>query len=170
MERSSGALRYVYAALYAAAALVGIDQAAELAASLVPFRIGEVQWRFGAYGLVIGRVTTLVLVDGMVLLAAAGRGHAGVLRAWGVLHFLLAALIVPGLFLFALDALELRRAVRPEAELTLLVASARAAAVAAAAAVYAIVVGVVAFRAARPLGAGAGAASKPVLLVGGQGG
>jgi hypothetical protein len=139
--------RFLFKALYAAAVLVLIDQAAELLASLYPFEVGSVRWRFGAFGLIIGRTTTAVLVDALILIAAVGLGHRTVLRVWGGLHFVVAVPLAAGLVMFLLDTLELRRSVVPEVAGTMVLASARAAIVVVAALVYAIGAGIAAFRA-----------------------
>lgn len=142
------ASRFIFIALYVAAVVVLLDQVAELVASLYPFRIEQIQWRFGAFGLIVGRTTTAVIVDALVFLAALGLGHRGVLRAWGGLHFVLAALLIGGLAVFTLDALELRRTVAREAADTFVLAAGRAAVVVAAAVVYCIWAAIAAFRTA----------------------
>ena len=139
--------RFLFRALYAAAVLVLIDQAAELLASLYPFEIGSVRWRFGAFGLIIGRTTTAVIVDALVLIAAVGLGHRAVLRVWGGLHFVVAVPLAAGLVMFLLDTLELRRSVIPDVAGTMVLASARAAVVVLAAVIYAIGAGIATFRA-----------------------
>jgi len=142
--------RSVFGLLYVAALMVLIDQSSELVASMYPFRTSDVQWRFGAYGLIVGRTTTMVLVDIMLIVAAAGLRHRLVVRAWGLLHFLVAATILVGLTMFVLDALELRRVVRPEAATTVQLAAGRAALVALVAVVYCVWVGIAAFKGSRP--------------------
>ena len=139
--------RYLFRALYAAAALVLMDQLAELLASTYPFQVGEVKWRFGAFGLFIGRTTTAVIVDMLVLIAAVGLEHRRFLRVWGALHFVVGVLLVAGMAIFSLDVLEMRRSVVPEAAGTLVLASVRAGIVVVAAVIYAFGAGLAALRA-----------------------
>ncbi len=119
--------RYLFFALYAAAALVLLDQAAELIAGLVPnFNLSSPEFRFAAFGLIISRTTTAVIVDALVILAALGLHHARLLRIWGILHVVVAALLLVGLAFFLLDTVELRNAVNRDAASTFVVAAVRA--------------------------------------------
>jgi hypothetical protein len=146
-HRDPGA--YVWAALYAAAGFVLIDQASDLAASLYPFQPGQVNWRFAAFGLATGRLTTLVLIDAILLIAALGRGDSRFIRFLALLHLPIALFFLVSLPLFALDALELRRAVKVEAAPGLLLASARATVMGITALVFSLCVAVAGLRATR---------------------
>jgi uncharacterized membrane protein len=146
-RRDSGA--YVCAALYAAAGFVLVDQASDLAASLYPFQPGQVNWRFAAFGLLTGRLTTLVLLDAVLLIAALGRGDSRFIRFLALLHVPVALFFLVSLPLFALDALELYRAVKAEASRGLLLASARATVMAMTALVFSVCVVVAGLRATR---------------------
>ncbi len=126
-EATSVPARFVFLALYAAAGLVIVDQLAELAIGLYPFRAGEVHWRFGAFGLATGRATVLILVDALLLVAALGLGHGGFVRFWSVIHMVLGLIFLGGVAIFSLDVLEIRRTVRPEGMQSFLLAAARAA-------------------------------------------
>lgn len=164
MSTSGTTSRFLFAAVYAAAALVLLDQGAELVAALVPFRAGEVDWRFGAFGLLVGRTTTAVLADVLVFVAAVGSGHRTFLRVWGVVHLAVAAVVVTTLVIFSLDVVELRRRVTVDAAGTFLVSSLRAGVVAVVAAVYCVWAGVAAFRApGQPVANGRGATA-PLLV------
>lgn len=136
------ASRLLFPALYAGAILVFVDQTAELVTSLHPVAFSSSQWRYGAFGLTIGRATTGVIFDAMVLIAAIGSGHRRFLRVWAVLHLVFALVLLGGLAAFLLDALELRRAVRVDLAGPMLLASARAAFVAGLGALYCVGVAV----------------------------
>ncbi len=153
--------RFLFAALYAAAIVVLLDQAAELFASLYPFSLGDLQWRFGAFGLLVGRTTTAVLVDALVFLAATGLGHWRLLRAWGLVHLIAAALLAVGMGAFSLDVVELRRKAAPEVVGTFDLAAGRAAIVVLAVVIFCIWAGVVLLRTPRR----AGSKSSDGLLV-----
>lgn len=142
MSASHPPSRFVFVALYAAALVVLLDQAAELVASMYPFQIGDIQWRFGAFGLIVGRTTTAVLVDVLVFMAALGLMHRSVLGAWAIVHLVAAVALVIGLVSFSLDALELRRRAVPEVAGTFDLAAGRAAVVVLVVAVYCVWAGV----------------------------
>jgi hypothetical protein len=139
----------LFAALYAAAVVVLLDQAAELFVSLTPVRVGDIRWRFGAFGLVVGRTTTAVLVDILVIVAALGLGHRGFLRAWAILHLIVAGVLLIGLGGFALDAIELHRLTNPEVTSSFELAAGRAAVVVGVAVVYCVWAAVATLRATR---------------------
>src|SRR5690349_10414084 len=80
-------IRFLGAALYLVAALVIVDQVGELLIALRPWELGSPHWRFGAFGLAAGRMTILVLIDGVLVIAAALRGNVLLLRIWAVVHF-----------------------------------------------------------------------------------
>ncbi|MBM4188890.1 MAG: hypothetical protein FJ206_16415 [Gemmatimonadetes bacterium] len=157
------ATRLLFPALYAGAILVLVDQAAELATSLHPFTWSSSQWRYGAFGLTIGRATTGVIFDAMVLIAAVGSGHRRFLRVWAVVHLVFGLLLLAGLAAFLLDAVELRRAVRPEMAGPMLLASSRAAFVAGLGTLYCVGVAVGILRAVRILAARRGEVAKVVV-------
>jgi hypothetical protein len=141
--------RFLFAALYAGAIVVLLDQSAELIASLSPLRFGEVEWRFGAFGLLVGRTTTAVLVDALLFIAAAGSGHRGLLRGLGVVHFVVAAFFAVGMGAFVLDVVELRRKAAPAIVGTFDLATARAAIVVVTVVVFCVWAGVALLRAGR---------------------
>jgi hypothetical protein len=159
--------RYLFSALYGAALLVLIDQAAELAATLYPFNFTNLQWRFGAFGLIVGRTTTGVIVDILVVIAALGLQHRGFLRGWGIAHLVVAPILLMGLAVFVLDSLELRNAVPSDQAAVMTTAAARAVLMVLLAVIYCVSVTIAAIRATRrPIGAktGAGATSGPVVV------
>lgn len=165
MTLSSTQARYVFSALYAAAALILVDQLGELLVSLHPFHPEAVQWRFGAYGLVLGRTTTLLIADVTVVLAALGLGHPRVVQAWGVVHLVLGAVLLLGLMGFVLDAVQLRRELAARTPGGVVVQAARALVIGLLAVVYCIWA---AWAAIRGRGGPGQAAPKDSLLVVGR--
>lgn len=168
MNAQSPPARYAFGALYATAFLILFDQFAELAASLYPFKPDTVQWRFAAYGLAVGRTTTLLLADALVVLAALGLRQGRVVRVWGILHLVFLVPLLAGLVGFGLDALEVRRDLRADAKSPVELASVRAVVVALLAVGYCVWAGVAALRATRA-GASPGEGAGEPLLVTGRG-
>lgn len=96
--------------------------------SLVPFRVGAPQWRFGAVGLLsnalmIPAIGVLIAVTTAVVL-----GHERTQRVFSILCWIAAAILLAALAAFALDALQTRASVQPAMKLSFAVASATAAA------------------------------------------
>lgn len=87
--------------------LVLLDQVTGILTTAWPFRPDQLQWRYGAYGLVTARLSPLLLAD---LLLVAGTLLAG---GWpsrlvvGVLNAVLALALLGGAGLFALDAIQM---------------------------------------------------------------
>lgn len=88
----------------------------DLGTTLMPFQARAIRWRFGAAGLISGALVSPLL--GLTAIFGAGliRESRGIERTVGVIASL-AALCIGGLLLmFALDAVQLRGLVRPEAQ------------------------------------------------------
>ncbi len=160
---------FPYALLYAAAALVLVDQASEFITGLAPYRWSSVEWRFGAFGLLVGRTTSLVLIDALVIIAAGARGDGRVLRFVAVLHVGLAVGLLAGLALFGLDFLEFRRQVPPQMLPSVYYATGRAAGISVLVVVYAVVAAVGLFRATKARAARPNDDGGRVLVTGGRG-
>lgn len=108
-------LRPLAWAAYAVALLLIIMPLVELVLGIWPLRIGQLNWRFGAAGLVSQSVMTPLLGMLLAVATAAAVGHrllarvlSGIAVAGGILGILAIAM-------FTLDALEARASVRPEA-------------------------------------------------------
>ncbi len=99
--------------LYLAGLFIMADQVIDVIATLLanPVRPDAVAWRFGVFGLLATRATTLLVADVMVFAAALGLGHSMMLRILGALHLLLAAAVAAALVVFALDTVQIRRLV-----------------------------------------------------------
>lgn len=119
--------------LYLAAAFVLAEQVADLAATLLakPWATSQATWRFGAFGLLMTRVSVFLIADVILFAAALGLAHRRVLRALGVIHLLLALLLLAGLGLFTLDWLQVRTQMPAQGSQSLDLAGARAAGMAA---------------------------------------
>jgi hypothetical protein len=142
--------RYLFLALYAAALLMFLDQAAEVFAVVLPdSNLANPQVRFGIFGLIIGRTTPAVMIDVLVVLAAIGLQHRRMLKFWGIAHIIVAALLLAGLALFILDVVQLRTVVTQDAVGVLMITAVRSAVMVILAVIYCIWVLIAANRAAR---------------------
>ena len=116
-SQQGDALRSLGPATYFAGVLMVGLTLADVVATIWPLQFGEIQWRYGAWGLLSGFLLTPVF--GLFMLAAAGviLGHVRVLKALWWVNLALALVLVAGCVMFALDVLQLRGAVPPEAKL-----------------------------------------------------
>jgi hypothetical protein len=136
--------------LYLAAAVILLDQAAILAASIYPVAAGSVNWRFGAVGLAAGRATPFLLADLLLLGAAMFAGHRGFLRVLAVVHVLVAVGILAALGMFVLDTLEIRQLIPLAGRGQAIASAVRAALALLAVVLYCFIVAVRVFRATPP--------------------
>jgi hypothetical protein len=118
--------RAVIAGAYCIAAMMVIMPLSELALRVWPLRIGETSWRFGAAGL-FSSALLLPLLGLMVAGAVAFlSGNRTLVRALAGFTAAAGALLVLSSGLFALDAVQMRSNVVPEAKTAFDVASAQA--------------------------------------------
>ena len=122
---TSSSTRPFLGLLYLAGAALVIDQGLILASSILPFSPGAAQWRFGAVGLAAGRITPLLVADTAIILAAVWLGHRAMLRVWAILHLALVVVILLGLGGFALDTIQVRQLLVPEAQPGMLLGASR---------------------------------------------
>jgi uncharacterized membrane protein len=94
--------------------------------SLAPWHLASSQWRFGAFGLLSNAL--MLPAAGALIAVATGvvAGHPRVLRVLAVLAWLFVVVLLASTVLFSLDALQSRRLIRPEMQLSYYVASATA--------------------------------------------
>jgi len=93
---------------------------------VLPLRLHEARWRFGAFGL-MSNAMMLPMIGLVVAFAiAAYFEHRRFQRVLGVIAFAIAGITVIALAAFLLDALQVRRDVNPKASLAFTVATATA--------------------------------------------
>jgi len=114
--------------LLVVALVIFVDQIGLLTEAIYPLRLGIAQWRFTSVGAASLRFSPLLLGDALLLTSAVFMGARGWLRTLGVVHVLLAVAMAGVLVLFALDAIQMRRAVRLDLLPGLTAGSARVAA------------------------------------------
>ena len=90
----------------------------DLVSNLLPARLGDPQWRYGAVGLGAGFLLTPLLGFVMLAAAAAVLRHGTVLRVTGIVNLTVAVLLVIAVVFFVLDALQIRGSVPSEARTT----------------------------------------------------
>lgn len=113
--------------LYLAAAVILVDQAAILVASVYPPAPASVQWRFGATGLAAGRATPFLIADLMLIAGGILGGHRLLLRGVAALHLILTVVLLATVALFVLDTLEMRQLLPLEGRRQALLSAGRAA-------------------------------------------
>jgi hypothetical protein len=108
-------LRRLSMAAYVVAAVFLLSPLVDVVTNVYPTDIGNMQWRFGAIGILSNYLISGVFGLLLATLVAAFLGHRGVLRTSAVIDLVVAALLLALMLLFALDVLQLRQTVRPEA-------------------------------------------------------
>ena len=77
-------------------------------------RLGEVEWRYGAIGLLTAHLLTPVLAMGLAMVVAFALRHRGALKALSVLSLVGALILIVAMGFFALDVMQLRNVRPPE--------------------------------------------------------
>jgi hypothetical protein len=95
--------------------------------STAPFRFGNVQWRFGAVGLLSNTLLTPGLGYLIVVVTAVTLRHVRAQRVLSVLAWVIAAGLLALLGMFSLDALQTRAMVTPAMHTPFIIASVTAA-------------------------------------------
>jgi hypothetical protein len=95
---------------------------------LMPLRLGDPRWRFGAFGLLSNAMMIPLVGLLFAFIAATIYEHARTRQLLGVATLLIAVCTAGGFVLFGLDALQIRQDVQPNARLAVKVASVTAAA------------------------------------------
>lgn len=99
--------------LYLGAVVILLVELIEIAAMILPVHPGIPSWRFGLFGITVSRMASFIIADAMFLAAALILGHRRTLMFAAAAHLLLAVLVLPAMAFYTLDALFLRRSVRP---------------------------------------------------------
>lgn len=77
-------------------------------------RLGEVEWRYGAIGLLTAHLLTPVLAMGLAMVVAFALRHRTTLKALSVLSLVGALILIVAMAFFALDVMQLRNVRPPE--------------------------------------------------------
>lgn len=109
--------RAMIIALYVVAAAFIIPSLMEFMLVSYPYRVGAAQWRFGALGLLFNSVLFSPIVGiAVASVAAVMLEQRMVARVLAILGGLIALFMLIGLPFFALDFLQLRASVNPQAK------------------------------------------------------
>ncbi len=123
----AGLLQHLSPLLVLGAVAIFLDQAVEAATSLYPAHLESVHWRFGAFGLLAGRITSVLVADLFLVLALWSREDPRAVRAWAWIHLTLGVFAILVTPLFVLDALQIRATVQSAALVSFYLGSARVA-------------------------------------------
>ncbi|MFW6078227.1 MAG: hypothetical protein ACODAE_01310 [Gemmatimonadota bacterium] len=107
VERFAGAAYFV-------CALLVLLPAADFLANVWPWAPGDIEWRYGAYGLLSGFLMTPTLGVLLVLLLSTTLGHRRTAKVLAAAAGLIALVILSGAAAYALDAVQIRSGM-PEA-------------------------------------------------------
>jgi hypothetical protein len=94
--------------------------------SLAPWNLANSQWRFGAFGLLSNALMIPASGALIAVATAIAAGQVRVAKVLAILCWFTVAVLVLSTVLFALDAMQSRRMIRPEMALSYYVASATA--------------------------------------------
>ncbi len=108
-------LRRLSVAAYAVAVLFILSPLVDVLTNIYPTDLGSMQWRFGAIGILSNYLISGVFGLLLATLVAALLGHRTLLRISAIVDLATAAVLLGITLLFALDVLQLRSTVRPEA-------------------------------------------------------
>ncbi len=109
MEPFDPKVRKLFWLAYLAAGLMLVDQVIEIAVALLGSNPtpGLASWRYGAFGLIAGRLGFLIVADAFLFAAATSLDHRIFLRILGFVHLAMAVVLFGALLLFGLDAIEM---------------------------------------------------------------
>ncbi len=136
-------------AAYCVGALLIVVSLFDYAVGVWPFAPNQIEWRYGAVGLLAGYTLTPLLGGLILSVAAATAGHRVALRGLGIWHLVVALGLVLLIGSFSLDALQVRRDTDAQSRLVTEVGSARAAVKLLLTAIGAAWLGIAALRQAR---------------------
>ena len=108
-------LRRLAGPAYLIAALMIVVPAVDLISNMLPLRLSDPAWRYGTVGLGSGFLLTPMLGVLFLALLAGTIGQPTMAKVVGWVNLLLGSLMIPLMILFALDAVQIRNAVQPEA-------------------------------------------------------
>jgi hypothetical protein len=112
-DQASELSAWTVSGLHVFALILFVWPLVDLSSNAVPFQFGNLQWRYGFFGLFAAYLFTPML--GLLLSSATAffRGQARILRTLGALQLVLALAVLIVMGVFALDLLQVR-ATRPE--------------------------------------------------------
>ncbi len=88
--------------------LLAVNALADLATAILPAQLDDLRWRFGAFGLVTGQLTPLMIAWVLVLAVGVWWDRRWLLRLQAIVGLILLLGLVAGGVNFVLDAVSLR--------------------------------------------------------------
>lgn len=113
-KRPDGAEALI-APAYLLAVLLVATPIMDFVTSIVPLRLGDIEWRFASVGLLSGFLLTPLLGIALAIGAAHLGGHLRFQRLLAVVNLVVAVSCIGLLVFFVLDIFQLKAAVQPEA-------------------------------------------------------
>lgn len=113
-ERIPTLARRLAPCLYLIAIILIVVPLFDASTTTLPFRPGNVQWRFGALGLLSNTMLTPGLGFMLAVVTAVALQQIGAQRALQILSWVGVVVLLGALVMFSLDALQTRSMVRPE--------------------------------------------------------
>lgn len=104
------------APLYLVAFLLVATPVMDFATSIVPIRIGDIEWRFASVGLLSGFLLTPLLGLALAVGVAHVGGHLRFQRILAILNLLVTVAFVALLVLFLLDVVQLQGSVQAQSK------------------------------------------------------
>lgn len=125
-SRKSDGFEPFVAPLYLLAFLLVATPLMDFVTSVMPFRFGNIEWRFATVGLLSGFLLTPLLGVALFSVVSSYAGHDKAQRVVAVLNIAVALAFVGMLALFLLDVLQLRNAVQAEGKAQFMAAAMKA--------------------------------------------
>lgn len=109
-------LRRLLPAAYAVTIVFILSPVIDVVTNVWPIEPGNIQWRFGFFGVSSNYLVAPMLGLALLAMIAAVAEHGGALMTSFVVAGVFGVLLLGATLLYGLDVLQLRNAVRPEAE------------------------------------------------------
>ncbi len=152
-------------ALYPVGPLLALSSVADTILRILPFKLGNLTWRFGAVGLVSEGVVGLLFGAICTIGVAAILNDRRTARALSVLMALGGVVLAAVLAFFLLDALQVRAGVQAQLKTAFDISVAKAAFMVGISSPIALVIGIAGWRSTRPQGVVATARPAPAVLL-----
>jgi hypothetical protein len=108
MNLSTTQLRLIGSVMYFAAVALILNYFAQFTIQVWPIKIGELNWRVGATGLLMDALLATVIPQAMMYFAGFMNSHRKTLQFMRIVSIVLGAAIVAMLLLFLIDSIQLR--------------------------------------------------------------
>jgi hypothetical protein len=111
--RSRTVARSLGVAVYAVGILIMLISAGDFISNVWPWRVGAVDWRYGAIGILSTYLVTPIVGLLLVTITAALLEHTAFLRTLAVACVVMSMILTVAVIAFLLDSLQVRQGVQP---------------------------------------------------------